>query len=103
MRDLDSWRTSVLGIAAVGQTCFILLYATFPWWRSFLGRVLFVKSLTIGLLLISAELGQFWNWAYEEWTIVLVGAAVAVGIWGQVVAFICVMLTHRRSEWEVKE
>lgn len=85
-----------MGIAALGQTCFILLYATFPWWRSFLGRVLFVKSLTIGLLLLVAEVGRFLNWPYEGWAIVVAGAAVAVGIWGQVVAFICV-------EWEVKE
>ena len=97
MLNLNLLETSVLGVAAVGQLLFLLLYGTFPWWRSFLGRALFVKALTVAILLSVWEAGRFFDWTHEEGTFALLGALVCVGIWGQVFAFLGVMLTQNRD------
>ena len=51
MMDLEWWRTATIATAAVGQSLLVLLYATFPWYRTFLGRALFIKALTFVLLI----------------------------------------------------
>lgn len=51
--DIGIWMTV---IAAIVQTIFILTYATRPWWKSRVGRALFIKSLSLSVALwISAS------------------------------------------------
>lgn len=100
MMDLDWWRTATIATAAVGQTLFVLLYATFPWYRTFLGRALFIKALTFVLLIDVAVAGRVWDWKYEEaWIVVLYGLT-AFGIWAQLIAFIRQKTAHHQENKE---
>lgn len=85
--DLDTWRMLIIALAAVGQTLFVILYTTFPWYRTFLGRALFIKATTFMLLLNTAALGRIWDWPHEDAIIVALYGLTAFGIWAQFVAF----------------
>ena len=87
IHDIDFWRGVLIAAAALGQTLFVLLYMTFPWYRTFLGRALFIKALTFMLLLDTAAAGRVWDWPHEDvWIITLYGLT-ALGIWAQFTAF----------------
>lgn len=88
MFDIDFWRGATIGIAAIGQTSFVAMYLNFPWWRSYLGRALFVHAFTFALLVNVGLAGLVWNWPGEDGTFVALYGLVALGIWGQVIAFI---------------
>lgn len=94
--DLDWWRTTTIATAAVGQSLFVLLYATFPWYRTFLGRAMFVKALTFALLIDVAVAGRVWDWTHEETGIVILYGLTAFGIWAQLIAFIRQKTVHNR-------
>jgi hypothetical protein len=78
MPSIEIWRTIAIVSAAVGQTSFILLYLTFPWWQNFLGRSLFFKAVVVG---------RIWDWRYEDATFVALYFTLSVGVWVQLVAF----------------
>lgn len=81
------WFKTIAIIASTGQTLFVLLYLTFPWYQTFLGRALFIKALTLSLLLNVSLAGVLWDWPHEEiWVISLYGLT-AFGIWAQFTAF----------------
>lgn len=90
--------TGVL-IAAIGQTLFVLFYATMPWWRSFLGRSLFFKAVVLAVLLDSV----IWAWVTDhEWTgdvLAILYVVLAIGIWSQAIAF----WTVRRQAFRERE
>lgn len=92
---IDFWRTTAIISAAVGQTLFVLLYATFPWWRTFLGRSLFFFAAALGLLLDVAVVGRMLDWKYEDNTFVCLYFLLSTGIWVQFGAFLRVK--HRGS------
>lgn len=94
---IDFWRTTALASAAIGQTLFVLLYMTFPWWKNFLGRALFFKALALGLLTDVAICGRVWDWDTEEQTFVTLYCVLAIGIWFQFFAFLRVRLRHRQA------
>ena len=98
--ELDWWRTVTISLAAVGQTLFVLLYMTYPWYRTFLGRALFIKALTFVLLLDVAVAGSIWNWNHEEKWIVLLYGLTAFGIWAQLIAFLRQKTTPRHNDKE---
>lgn len=95
--DMDFWRTAGLLSAAVGQTAFVLLYATFPWWKKFMGRALFFKALALGVLADVAVIGRVWDWPYEEQTFIVLYWMLAIGVWFQFFAFAWVRV-HRRQD-----
>jgi len=85
------WRDLPVALAAIPQTMFVLLYAlpalgAGQWWRDYIGRALFLKALTLGLLIDVATLGMVgrllrhrpvvWGWPSES-----IGAATTVGYW----------------------
>lgn len=85
--DILWWYTAIAIIASVGQTLFVLLYMTFPWFETFLGKALFIKALTLALLLDVALAGVLLDWPHEEIWIVALYGLTAFGIWAQFVAF----------------
>jgi hypothetical protein len=87
MPSIEIWRTIAIVSAAVGQTSFILLYLTFPWWQNFLGRSLFFKAVALGLLVDAVVVGRIWDWRYEDATFVALYFTLSVGVWVQLVAF----------------
>lgn len=98
--DLEWWRTATIASAAVGQSLFVLLYVTFPWYRTFLGRALFIKALTLALLIDVAVVGRVWDWKHEDIWIVALYGLTAFGIWAQLVAFIRQKNAHHQENRE---
>lgn len=92
----EFWRTVALLSAAVGQTLFVALYATFPWWEKFLGRALFFKALALGALADVAVAGRIWDWPYEDQTFTVLYWTLSLGIWAQAYAFLRVRLRHQQ-------
>lgn len=88
MFEIETWRTFNILFTAVGQTLFISFYLTLPWWRTFLGRALFVKSMSFALLVDVAVLGRIYEWPYEDATFVVLYGLVGIGAWGQFIAFV---------------
>ena len=74
--------------AAVAQTLFICLYAFRPWWRAFVGRALFTKSLALAVLFDVAILNRYLDYPHEdvvfEWSFFV----VVVGITLQLAALV---------------
>lgn len=100
MFDVEVWRTINIIFVALGQTLFVLLYVTFPWWRSFLGRALFIEATTFCLLVDVAVAGRVWDWPGEDAIFVLLYGIVGLGVWIRLYAFVKVTLTSKRSDWE---
>lgn len=88
----ETLRTIALITAAIGQTLFVLLYATFPWWDNFVGRALFLKAISLAALLDVLMLGRKFDWPYEDVTFVVLYLFMTAGIWWQFVAFLRVRL-----------
>lgn len=88
IHDIDTWRTIALGFAALGQTAFALLYMTFPWWRTFLGRALFYKALMLSILLDVIWLGRTFDFGWNDKVFVPLYGLLALGVWAQFLAFL---------------
>lgn len=99
--DLELWRTVMLYAVAIGQTLFVALYLTFPWYRSFLGRALFFKGLMLALLvdtgLFAREYPRLLAW---DAVFVILYGLLALGVWFQFLAFLKVRAEgqHGRNE-----
>lgn len=78
---------SVLFVA-LGQTLFVLFYISLPWWRTFLGRILFVKAVSFALFVDVAVGVHFLEWAGEDLLIVTLYSMVGLSVWAQLSAFI---------------
>lgn len=95
LRDSEFWRTLLLGVAGVGQTLFVILYMTFSWWQSFLGRALFYKSLILCITLDVGVLARILGLTDLDWFFVVLYACFALGIWWQFLAFLRVKRAGR--------
>lgn len=95
---IDSWRTLLLGAVAIGQTLFVSLYATFPWWRSFLGKALFFKALALGILVDMYMIYRLFPFPHADVVFVVLYAMLAAGVWFQFFAFLRVRLEHREAQ-----
>lgn len=91
--DMNFWRTVTIITAAIGQTLFVALYLTWPWWKEFLGRALFTKAVSLGALLDVAVIGRLTDWPKEDFTFVTLYGLVALGIWIQLIAFLRVRMS----------
>ena len=82
MNEIDVWRNLPIVASAIPQTLFALIYSlpmlgAGEWWRTFVGRALFFKSLTLAALVDFVTLaivtravrGATWNWSVTEYTI----------------------------------
>lgn len=93
LHDLDFWRTFMLGAVAVGQTTFAALYATFPWWKTFLGRALFYKAITLALLSDVFILSRLFDFGDLDVLFVVLYGLLALGVWFQFFAFLSIRRT----------
>lgn len=85
---IDYWRTVALSAAALGQTLFVVLYLTFPWYRSFLGRALFFKAAVFCLLLDMIVAARLMHWTNADKVFVVLYGVLAAGVWAQFFAFL---------------
>lgn len=93
--DIDTWRTVTLASMAFGQTAFVILYLTFPWWRTFLGRALFYKALTLAILLDFGFAARYYDFIRSDKLFVVLYILLAGGIWWQFFAFLHVKQSGR--------
>lgn len=96
---IEAWRTTALGIVALGQTMFVTLYVTFPWYRSFLGRALFYKALALATILDLFMLNRVWEIPHKDVVFIILYFVLATGVWFQFAVFLHVMLTNKRDDW----
>ena len=75
----------MLWVAAVGQSAFVVMWASFPWWRQWIGRALMTKSVSLCALLWLIILGAYHpdHWGRATMRDLLFGL-MCVGVWFQV-------------------
>jgi hypothetical protein len=88
------WAKAAVVAMAIGQTAFVLLYGTAPWWRDAVGRALFVKSAALMTLVDAAVVALFFP--PPVWVAVAIYWLVAVGIWWQLATLVRQRLVRRR-------
>lgn len=89
---IDQWRHLSWLVGAPAQTLFVILYGIAPWWRDFVGRALFFKSLTLMVLLDTVVLSIICN--IPDGVIVGLYWLVVAGILYQLGALIRQRLHH---------
>lgn len=87
-----------IDIAAILQTVFVALYATRPWWRHFVGRALFLKSLAFMVVLDLSVVGRYWTYPYQLQVAAIVLCLVAAAIAYQTGALIMQIRHDRRDK-----
>lgn len=97
MGSIEFWRTCGILFTALGQTLFVILYLTFPWWEEYLGRALFFKATAFALLVDVAVAGRVWDWEGEDVTFVILYWIVGIGVWFQMTAFAKVKFNSHQS------
>lgn len=96
--NVENLRTTALGAMAVGQTAFVLLYLTFPWWRKFLGRMLFFKATAFAILLDTYMAYRVFDFPNPDKVFTALYFLLAAGIWAQFFAFLSVRLHGRQAK-----
>lgn len=96
--DYNFWRTAMLLGVAVGQTLFVILYATFPWYKTFLGRALFVKALTLAAITDVFIASRIWEFGSADEVFIILYFLLGFGVWFQFFAFLKVRHDSRKSE-----
>lgn len=104
--DLHIWTWREIHVAAVGQVLFVALWFTRPWYRTWIGRALMIKSFSLGLYLVWAV------WVIHtspqiarpsgpptsrEYIAFALFGLITVGIWTQLGALSYEMWHHRKS------
>ena len=74
--------------AAIGQTCFVGLYATRPFWRHFVGRALMMKSASLALVLWVSVANIWLTYPYQLQVSACLTMLIAAAIWFQFVALV---------------
>lgn len=93
---LLEWALRLVVGSAIGQTLFVLLWSTLPWWRSIVGRALMVKSLALAIYLDWAVTSYYWGpFDNSETIAVCLFGLVFAGIWSQLGAISYEMLRAR--------
>jgi predicted alpha/beta-fold hydrolase len=59
-------QANCLIVWAVAQTLFIGLWLFRPWFRTYIGRAMFFKSLSMMFLVDDAVVGLMFDWPWEE-------------------------------------
>ena len=94
----ENLRFTALCLMAVGQTAFAMLYVTFPWWRSLLGRALFSKALSLMVLLDFYIIARLLDLRDVDWVYTVLYFALSLTIWGQFLAFVMVKRDAAKTE-----
>jgi hypothetical protein len=87
---------AALWTATILQTVFVALYATRPWRRHFVGRALFIKSVSLMLILQVSLCNQYLTYRYQLQVSVVLTWFVAVAIAYQTGALIAQMRADRQ-------
>lgn len=94
---LEELRVAFFALAAVLQTLFVILYLTFPWYSTFLGRALFGKALVLAVTLDILILGRIFDIPRLDAIFTALSFGLVVGIFAQLVAFFRVRIENRQD------
>lgn len=96
---IEFWRSAALYGLALGQTLFVILYFTFPWYKTFLGKALFFKAFVFAFVLDLALYARL-NPEFTNWDVIFtcMYALLGVGVWFQFFAFLRVRTEGKRKE-----
>lgn len=100
MTDLNFWRTVAIITAAIGQTAFVILYMTSPWWKNFLGRALFGMALALLLIVDFAAISRIFQFGGADKVFAILYGVLATGIWMQFFAFLRVRIAQKHAGQE---
>lgn len=89
---------AVFGGAALGQTLFVLLYTTLPWWRSATGRALFLSSTTLALVLDTIIVQIILERDFPGWLFITLFSFVTAAAWYQLITLTVVRLRAKKNE-----
>lgn len=95
-----SWGAVAVGalwVATVGQTVFVVVYACRPWWRHFVGRALFTKSVSLAAVLWATLLPRYWDYPFRLQVMAVLTGVVAAAILAQTVALFAQQHIDRRT------
>ena len=95
---LEELRVVFFAMAALLQTLFVVLYLTFPWYKTFLGRALFGKAFVLAVTLDTVILARVFDWDGFEVIFTFLSFALVLGIFAQLVAFFKVRVEGRQDE-----
>lgn len=88
---------SVVAVAAVGQTLFVIIYLFRPWWRSLVGRAVFFDKLTMALFIDAICLRVLFPGIVSREVAITFYAIAAVAIWFQLFTLIRIMKAKRNE------
>lgn len=95
--DSDFFRTFVLGAAAVGQTLFVALYATFPWHKTFLGRTLFGNALMLAVIMDTFIVTRLLGVGTNDALFIFLYFLLTLSIWAELIVFLMIRWRERKS------
>lgn len=99
---MDAYKVALV-IGATAQLLFVIVYSTRPWWKHYVGKALFFKSLALCVaLIVSVGNIVFTPYPYQLQIAVISIWFVAITIVGQCVALI-VQVGHDRYDKQKAE
>lgn len=100
MPDLETLYTGALIVGLLAQVAYVAMYSTFPWWRSQLGRALFLVALSTYLVLLVAAANRFYDIEWYDEAITAVLWLLAISLCLHTYAFYQVVRERRRKQRE---
>lgn len=91
------WGLAALWVATIFQTLFVVVYATRPWRRHFVGRALFVKSLALMVTLQVTLANNYLIYPWQLQVSVILLWFVAAAIAFQFAALVAQWRIDRRA------
>lgn len=88
MASIEFWRTVGIALATAGQVLFTLIYLTWRWRETFLGKALFFKACAFSVVLAVAFLSRVSDFPHEDEIFVAMYYLLALGVWVQFIAFL---------------
>lgn len=93
-----NWEVTLITAAAAAATLFVFAYGlAAPWWRSVVGRALWISDLSLALLLDLALAAYWGHFTVPAWGRLGIYTLVAVGAWLRLGAVAHNQLLKRRD------
>lgn len=91
-------RVGLFASAALLQTAFVVLYITFPWYKTFLGRALFGKAVALAVVMDTFIIARLFGMSDVDLVFTVLYGGLVLGIGAQLVAFWKVKAEGRTNE-----
>jgi hypothetical protein len=92
----DTLKDSSIIVGGVAQLLFVVLYGSQKWWVKYVGRAMFIKSVSLMLLLDVEMVNLLWDYPYEKQVDAATNFAVMAAIIWQLFAFLKLLTNAKR-------